>query len=98
MLKGFMSIFVSVVILTVLLIAGCESDTQSAVSTEVSSQTYQSKSESIDTGSYEVEVLNSDGSKHKVLILKEGDEYIGPNSERYDHLPTGEELQPTYGY
>jgi len=32
-----------------------------------------------------------------VTLKKKGDSYIGPKGERYDELPTEEQLKPIYG-
>ena len=43
-------------------------------------------------------VTNSDGSKTPVRLRKSGPNYIGPKGNYYDHLPTGDELKPVYGF
>jgi len=43
-----------------------------------------------------VNVANSNGSVSLVRLRKQGIGYIGPKGEYYDHLPTDEELRPTY--
>ena len=43
-------------------------------------------------------VTCSDGSKIPVKLRKEGPNYVGPRGNYYDHLPTGEELKPIYGF
>ena len=43
-------------------------------------------------------VTCSDGSKIPVKLRKEGPNYVGPRGNYYDHLPTGEELKPVYGF
>ena len=45
-----------------------------------------------------VNITNSNGSISTVKLRKQGVGYIGPRGEYYDHLPTGEELQPIYGF
>jgi len=45
-----------------------------------------------------VNITNSNGSVSTVKLRKQGVGYIGPRGEYYDHLPTGEELQPIYGF
>jgi hypothetical protein len=42
-------------------------------------------------------VRNSDGSVTPVVLRKQGWTYIGPNGERYEQLPTEEQLRPIYG-
>jgi hypothetical protein len=49
--------------------------------------------------SYEtVWVTNSNGSKIPVRLRKQGPNYIGPNGEYYEKLPTEEQLRKLYGY
>ena len=43
-----------------------------------------------------VNVTNSNGSVSLVRLRKQGIGYIGPKGEYYDHLPTDQELRPTY--
>jgi len=45
-----------------------------------------------------VNMKNSNGSISTVKLRKQGVGYVGPRGEYYDHLPTGEELQPIYGF
>jgi uncharacterized protein YcfJ len=45
-----------------------------------------------------VNVTNSNGSFTPVKLTKQGDNYIGPKGEVYDHLPTEAELKPVYGF
>ena len=45
-----------------------------------------------------VEVTNSNGSITPVELKKKGCAYIGPNGERYDELPSEEQLRPVYGF
>ncbi len=44
-----------------------------------------------------VEIHNDNGSITPVKLRKEGDSYIGPKGERYEGLPTQEQLKPIYG-
>ncbi|MFC1635785.1 hypothetical protein ACFL5Z_13180 [Planctomycetota bacterium] len=44
-----------------------------------------------------VEIHNSNGSITPVKLKKKGDTYMGPKGERYDGLPTEEQLKPIYG-
>jgi hypothetical protein len=44
-----------------------------------------------------VEIHNSNGSTTPVRLKKKDGVYIGPKGERYDHLPTEEQLKPLYG-
>jgi hypothetical protein len=44
-----------------------------------------------------IEIHNSNGSITPVKLKKEGSAYIGPKSERYEELPTEEQLKPIYG-
>ena len=45
-----------------------------------------------------VNITNSNGSVSQVQLRKQGVGYVGPKGEYYDHLPTGEELAPVYGF
>jgi len=45
-----------------------------------------------------VNVVNSNGSISQVVLTKQGVGYIGPRGEFYNHLPTGDELKPIYGF
>ena len=44
-----------------------------------------------------IEIHNSNGSVTPVKLKKEGSIYIGPKGERYEQLPTEEQLKPIYG-
>jgi len=44
-----------------------------------------------------VEIHNSNGSITPVKLKKKGGAYVGPKGERYDALPTEEQLKPIYG-
>ncbi len=44
-----------------------------------------------------VEIHNDNGSITPVKLKKEGEGYIGPKGERYEELPTGDQLKPIYG-
>ncbi|MGD8500400.1 MAG: hypothetical protein PVJ86_07115 [Phycisphaerales bacterium] len=44
-----------------------------------------------------VEIRNSNGSITSVELKKEGSIYIGPKGERYEQVPTEEQLKPLYG-
>lgn len=44
-----------------------------------------------------VEIHNDNGSITPVRLRKEGEQYIGPKGERYEQLPTEEQLKPIYG-
>jgi len=44
-----------------------------------------------------VDIHNDNGSITPVTLKKKGDSYIGPKGERYDELPTEEQLKPVYG-
>ncbi|MHC4425271.1 MAG: hypothetical protein ACYSYV_04140 [Planctomycetota bacterium] len=44
-----------------------------------------------------VEIHNPNGSITPVELKKEGSIYIGPKGERYEQLPTQEQLKPLYG-
>jgi len=44
-----------------------------------------------------VDIHNDNGSITPVTLKKKGDSYIGPKGERYDELPTEEQLKPIYG-
>ena len=45
-----------------------------------------------------VNMTNSNGSISQVRLRKQGVGYVGTRGEYYDHLPTGEELRPVYGF
>ena len=45
-----------------------------------------------------VNITNSNGSVSQVKLVKQGVGYVGPRGEYYDHLPTGDELKPVYGF
>jgi hypothetical protein len=44
-----------------------------------------------------VSILNSNGIRTDVPILRTGGRFVGPQGESYPSLPTGEELQRRYG-
>ena len=44
-----------------------------------------------------VEIHNDNGSITPVKLRKEGEGYIGPKGERYEQLPTGDQIKPIYG-
>jgi len=44
-----------------------------------------------------IEIRNSNGSITSVKFKKEDSIYIGPKGERYEQLPTEEQLKPVYG-
>jgi hypothetical protein len=76
---------------------GCDAD--KAVSSTPTVSTVKSAAKTpIDTGTKKVTFVNSDGSKRTIYLLKEGNEYIGPNSERYETIPSPEVLQAEYGF
>ena len=43
-------------------------------------------------------ITNSNGSQSPVTLRKDGPGYIGPRGERYNSLPTEEQLKVLYGY
>ncbi len=45
-----------------------------------------------------VNITNSNGSISQVRLSKQGVGYVGPRGEYYDHIPTGDELKPIYGF
>lgn len=47
-------------------------------------------------GSVLVWVDNSDGTKTSVVLTKQGSEYVGPNGEHYQSMPTKEQLKMMY--
>jgi len=51
-----------------------------------------------DMNTVTVNITNSNGSVSQVLLRKQGVGYVGPRGEYYNHLPTGEELKPIYGF
>jgi hypothetical protein len=44
-----------------------------------------------------IKIRNSNGSVTPVELKKDGSAYIGPKGERYEELPTEEQLKPIYG-
>ncbi|MEK7994648.1 MAG: hypothetical protein AAB403_12660 [Planctomycetota bacterium] len=44
-----------------------------------------------------VEIHNDNGSITPVKLKKEGSDYMGPRGERYEELPTEEQLKSIYG-
>jgi len=44
-----------------------------------------------------IEIHNSNGSITPVKLKKENSHYIGPKGERYEQMPTEEQLKPIYG-
>ena len=44
-----------------------------------------------------VSILNSNGVRTDVNILRLGDKFVGPRGEAYESLPTSEELAKKYG-
>lgn len=55
------------------------------------------KHEDEDVEQVVIEIHNSNGSITPVELKKEGSIYIGPKGERYEQLPTEEQLKPIYG-
>jgi len=55
------------------------------------------KHEDEDVEEVVIEIHNSNGSITPVELRKEGSIYIGPKGERYEQLPTEEQLKPIYG-
>ncbi len=47
---------------------------------------------------YVIQVHNSNGSITPIEIEKKGNTFIGPKGERYETLPTEEQLKPVYGF
>lgn len=45
-----------------------------------------------------VNMTNSNNSISQVRLRKQGVGYVGTRGEYYDHLPTGDELRPIYGF
>ena len=45
-----------------------------------------------------VMITNSNGSTTPVVLRKEDGYWVGPRGERYDPLPTEEQLKPVYGF
>jgi hypothetical protein len=43
-------------------------------------------------------IVNSNGSKTSVRLVRHGDWYIGPRGEYYDEMPTNEQLRTVYGF
>ncbi|UCC96577.1 MAG: hypothetical protein JSW66_12115 [Phycisphaerales bacterium] len=48
-------------------------------------------------GQVVVEIHNDNGSITPVKLKRDGCAYIGPKGERYEQLPTEEQLKPIYG-
>jgi hypothetical protein len=46
---------------------------------------------------YTIQIHNDNGSITPVEIRKEGNSFTGPTGERYEKLPTEEQLKPFYG-
>jgi len=44
-----------------------------------------------------IKIRNGNGSVTPVELRKDGSAYIGPKDERYEELPTEEQLKPIYG-
>jgi hypothetical protein len=44
-----------------------------------------------------IEIHNSNGSVTPVKLKRENSHYIGPKGERYEQMPTEEQLKPIYG-
>lgn len=44
-----------------------------------------------------INIHNSNGSITPVELWRDGSAYIGPKDERYEELPTEEQLKPIYG-
>jgi hypothetical protein len=45
-----------------------------------------------------INVNNSNGSMTPVTLRREGNVYVGPKEERYNHMPTEEQLRSVYGF
>ncbi|MGA2915133.1 MAG: hypothetical protein ABSE89_03815 [Sedimentisphaerales bacterium] len=48
-------------------------------------------------GELSFEITKDDGSKKVVVLKKEGSEFVGPKGERYQNIPTEEQLKLIYG-
>ncbi len=48
-------------------------------------------------GELSFEITKDDGSKEVVVLKKEGTELVGPKGERYQNIPTEEQLKLVYG-
>ena len=55
------------------------------------------KQEEEDEQEVVIQIQNDNGSMTSVVLKKEGGNYVGPNGEHYNHLPTAEQLKPVYG-
>ena len=44
-----------------------------------------------------IQIRNSNGSEQPVVLTRRAGTYFGPEGERYDRLPTQEQLKPIYG-
>jgi uncharacterized protein YcfJ len=49
-------------------------------------------------GAVTVNITNSNGSITPVKLTRQGNDYVGPRGEVYDHFPTEAELKPVYGF
>ncbi|HSV27451.1 MAG TPA: glycine zipper domain-containing protein [Sedimentisphaerales bacterium] len=45
-----------------------------------------------------VMITNSNGSTTPVVLRREGSYWVGPRGERYERMPTEEQLRPVYGF
>ncbi len=57
---------------------------------------YSPKSVVADANNVTVWIENGDGTKTAVELIKEGSEFIGPNGEHYQSMPTMEQLKMVY--
>jgi hypothetical protein len=49
-------------------------------------------------GSETVWIINSNGSRTPVEMIKSGSSYIGPRNDHYASLPSGHQLKSAYGF
>ncbi|MGA2091014.1 MAG: hypothetical protein ABSH12_06100 [Endomicrobiales bacterium] len=49
------------------------------------------------TGSVTTIISNSDGTSTKVMLVKKGNGYVGPDGEFYESMPTMKQLKAVYG-
>jgi len=67
---------------------------------QIDKMTHEEKEHEDDDECYEpvvIEIHNSNGSITPVKLKKDGSVYVGPKGERYEELPTEEQLKPIYG-
>lgn len=51
----------------------------------------------VESNTLVVWITNSNGSRSKVILIKEGPGFVGPNGEHYSSMPTEDQLRVLYG-